>query len=104
MHIQIKNKAKLTLANLLKRRRITLKQYMKDVGITSYPALVRHCENQGVDPPAENDYRKNAELVTDPSEGLIVLEPEFDENSDVDTETKQEVKARKRRKKIDIAD
>lgn len=73
-HVKINNKPKLTLGNLLKRRKTKLKDFLKDLGLTSYPALVRYCETNGIEEPSETEFKKNSELVTDPSEGIIVLE------------------------------
>lgn len=70
------NTPKITLTNVLKRRRTNLAAYVKESGATSYGSLVESCRRMGVIPPTEDEWRRvAAENVSQPTEGIIVLEP-----------------------------
>lgn len=63
------------LENLLKKRRTTLKQFLKDTGIASYVTLVSKAQNMGVSPPDEKTFKEAlGEIVSSPQEGVVVLE------------------------------
>jgi hypothetical protein len=66
------------LTSLLKKKRILLKNYLKDVGISSYQTLLKKCEKMGVLPPEEKEFLEATEgkIVSSPQEGIIVVEPE----------------------------
>lgn len=77
MHVNVKNMPKLTLANLLKRRKTTLLQFIKDSGIQAYGALVERCSAMGVQPPSEEEYTSVVPVATATSQqdGIIVVDP-----------------------------
>lgn len=51
MKITVKNIARLSLFDLLKRRKTKLEFFVSEMMISSYDALVSHCEMLGVQPP-----------------------------------------------------
>ena len=69
------NTPKITLTNVLKRRKMNLAAYVKESGIASYGALLESCKRIGVIAPPEADYDKiAAEDVSVPTEGIVVLQ------------------------------
>lgn len=76
MHVKLKNLPKLHLANLLRRRKTTLEQFIKESGIVAYGALVERCTAMGVQAPTEEDYLKVVPVqVTSQQDGVVVIEP-----------------------------
>lgn len=77
MRITIKNTPRLRLADLLKRRKMTLKQFMSEFGITTHEGLVIRCDRMGVAAPSELEFKQAAPEVpvNNPPEGVIVVEP-----------------------------
>jgi hypothetical protein len=70
-----KNLPKLRLADLLKRRKMTLKQLLDEFGITTYAALTIRCERMGVQAPSQEEFDVVAgTVVSSPTEGVVVLE------------------------------
>lgn len=75
MIVTLKNEPQLTLGNLLKRKKMTLKQFLDEFGITTYTSLCTKCERIGVLAPSEDDFNKlNTEIVSNPAEGVVVVE------------------------------
>lgn len=76
MKLKVKNKPQFTLSQLLRRRKVTLSKFMSEQGISTYDALIRRCESIGVTPPSEQEYvAVDVQLVSNPQEGLVVLDP-----------------------------
>lgn len=72
---RVKGLPPIKLENLLKKRRTTLKQFLKDTGIASYVTLVSKAQNMGVSPPDEKTFKEAlGEIVSSPQEGVVVLE------------------------------
>lgn len=66
----------LGLLNLLKRRKMTLLQFIEENGIQTYGALVGRCNAIGVKPPSEEEYKNIAPApLTSQQDGVIVIEP-----------------------------
>ena len=66
---------RLKLADLLKRRKMTLKQFLQEFGITTYDGMLIRCHRMGVEPPTEVDYALTMPpRVSSPTEGVVVLE------------------------------
>jgi hypothetical protein len=66
---------RLKLADLLRRRKMTLKQFLQEFGITTYDGMLIRCHRMGVEPPTEADYALTCPpRVSSPTEGVIVLE------------------------------
>ena len=75
MHVKLKNEPSLTLMHLLKRRKRTLKQFIDEFGITTYTELCNRCNRMGIVGPAEEEFKKlNLPRVSDPSEGVVVVD------------------------------
>lgn len=73
--IQVKNLPHLKLSDLLRRRKMTLRQLLDEFGITTYDGLIERCNRMGVAPPPVEDFLKIApEPVNNPSEGVFVIE------------------------------
>lgn len=78
--ITLKNTPKLRLFNLLRRRKMTLIQFMSEFGITTLEGLKNRCNRMGVDPPSDDEFNTLVKpaiekIVNNPQEGIIVLEP-----------------------------
>ena len=72
---RIKGLPKIKLTNLLKKRRTTLKEFLKNSGIASYQTLLSKCEKMGVESPSEVDFNLAlGNVVSSPQEGLLVLD------------------------------
>ena len=68
---------RLVLADLLKRRKMTLAQYMDEFGITTYEGLAARCHRMGVTPPDETAFAKTVPVVpvvSNPTEGIVIVE------------------------------
>lgn len=93
MNVKIKNMPRLTLANLLRRRKMTLNDFINESGVQTYAALVNRCARIGVQPPPEEEYKSlRPAVVTSQSDGVIVLEPpDVVENKKEEIPTKQHV-------------
>lgn len=78
---------RLKLADLLRRRKMSLVQLLGEFGITTYAGLVVRCERLGVMPPSEDDFTSafvdRSKPVNNPQEGVVVVEapPVLDEIS-----------------------
>jgi len=78
MRITLKNQPRLQLADLLRRRKMSLHQFVTEHAITTYEGLRARCEAMGVAPPDEEAYRTGVpskDPVNSPQEGIIVVEP-----------------------------
>lgn len=72
----IKNLPALKLTDLIRRRRLSLKQFVDQFGITTYQALEDRSSRMGVVPPTLDEWNVVApEAVNSPTEGVVVLEP-----------------------------
>lgn len=80
MRLQPKSISKVTLLNLLRRKRMTLKQFLSDNGIITYELLVSRCSSMGVVPPDRENFEKSVDSdhkyqISSPTEGILVLNP-----------------------------
>ena len=78
--ITLKNTPKLRLFNLLRRRKMTLIQFMSEFGITTLEGLKNRCDRMGVDPPSDDEFNALVKptiekIVNNPQEGIVVLDP-----------------------------
>lgn len=72
----MKNQPKLTLADVLRRRRSTLVVLVGELGLTTYAGLTNWCRRMGVVPPDEAQFLvafPAAGRVNSPQEGVVVL-------------------------------
>jgi hypothetical protein len=71
-----RNLPKLKLADLLRRRKMSLKQLLDEFGITTYAALLIRCDRMGVVPPEQDEFDAviGTKIVSSPTEGVVVLE------------------------------
>lgn len=80
MRLQPRSYSKVTLENLLKKRKKTMQEFMGELGIFSYESLKNICNSMGVQPPTEQDFSNaigNPSLpqYSSPTEGIVVLTP-----------------------------
>jgi hypothetical protein len=74
--------SKISLFDVLRKRRTNLKKFLEDSGIVTYELLTARCASMGVLPPDEKAFIEakgfNASeppTISSPTEGLLVLEP-----------------------------
>lgn len=68
---------RLRLADLIRRRRTTLKSFVNELGLTTYTALGIYCQRVGVLSPSVEEFDAvfpPAAKVNSPKEGVVVLE------------------------------
>ena len=76
MRYQIKGQPPIRLVDLLKKRRTTLRDFVKNMGISAYSTLVEKCKKMGVSAPEEGQFQEAlGGNYSSPQEGLIVLDP-----------------------------
>ena len=70
--------SKVNLSDILRRRRKTLPQFLKEFGIVTYELLVARCNSMGVVPPTEEKFilvtGDGPPQVSSPSEGVIIVD------------------------------
>lgn len=103
MRLQKKSISKVTLADLLRRKRTDLQSFLAGSGIVSYELLVSRCNSMGVVPPTDEEFQvargfSHMHDISSPAEGIVVLQPppedsvlssKNSENDDVKEETPQ---------------
>jgi len=118
MRLQKKSLSKVSLVDLLRRRRTNLSKFLTETGIVTYELLVKRCNSIGVLPPSEDQFLKvRGNPIThefsSPTEGIVVLNPigdtiefgeiEDEENPDSDVlspaELQESKKLKRKRKK-----
>ncbi len=73
--IELKNMPRLKLADLLRRRKMTLEQFIEESGVQSYEGLVIRCQRIGVQPPRETEYKElKPKPVNSQQDGIVILE------------------------------
>lgn len=73
---RIKGLPPIKLNDLLKKRGLTLKDFLKNMGIATYTTLVQQCQSMGVSCPSEQDFKDAlGDVVSSPQEGVVVLDP-----------------------------
>ena len=80
MRLQEKSLSKLTLLDLLRRKRKNLSTHLKETGIVTYERLVRTCSSVGLVPPTEKQFmdamgNPTTPKISSPTDGILVLEP-----------------------------
>jgi hypothetical protein len=82
--IVLKNQPRITLANVLRRRRTTLKDFVTELGFTTFAALSNWCDRMGIAAPEQAEFDALFPTkVNSPMEGVVVLSapPVIDEAS-----------------------
>lgn len=75
--IILKNQPRLRLADIIRRRRTTLKALIQELGISTYAGLENWCHRMGVVPPTQTEFSAvmpPSQKVNAPQEGVVVLE------------------------------
>lgn len=82
MRLHQRSISKVSLLNVLKRRKTDLKRFLEEAGIVTYELLKSRCDSMGVIPPDEQEFldasgtsHESAATISSPAEGVIVLEP-----------------------------
>ena len=74
--IRLRNTSRLRLTDMLRKRKMTLKMFVDELGITTHESLIARCNRMGVEAPSVEEFSKlGIAIVTNPTEGVIVLEP-----------------------------
>lgn len=74
--VNIKNLPQLRLADLLRRRKMTLNSFIEESGVQTYEALALKCERLGCVPPLREEWQAlRPAIVSSPSDGVIVMDP-----------------------------
>jgi len=69
-------KSQIKLEDLLRRRKSTLKQFLKDRGITTYEGLDSTCKRLGVLTPHQSSFTECVDrYVSNPAAGVVVIPP-----------------------------
>lgn len=80
MRLQKKSLSRVSLNDLLRRKKTNLEKFLKDTGIVTYELLKSRCSSMGAVPPTEEQF-KNAmgnpviHEVSSPTEGIVVIPP-----------------------------
>lgn len=104
MKYHIKSTSKLQLMKFLKRRKMTLKKFLLEQGVSTYFELKNICFSFGVECPTEEQFNSATiqEIVTNQSEGVVVIEPLpiFNENGQrIDNDDINNKKRRQKKQK-----
>jgi hypothetical protein len=80
MRLQKKSISKVSLTDLLRRRKTTLSNFLEETGIVTYELLVERCSSSGVLAPSLADFlsargSSNLHTTSSPTEGVVVLNP-----------------------------
>lgn len=82
MRLNQRSISKVTLINVLRRRKTSLKNFLSETGIVTYELLKARCDSMGVIPPDESEFldatgtdTTQPAAISSPAEGLIVLDP-----------------------------
>jgi hypothetical protein len=80
MRLQKKSLSRVSLMDLLRRKRTNLEKFLSDSGIVTYELLKQRCASMGAVPPTIEQFNKvkgNAAIhdVSSPTEGVVVLNP-----------------------------
>ena len=74
MVLKLVTQPKLTLDRLLRRRKTTLKRWLEEIGLTTYPDVLQKCKRLGILPPSEEEFLVAWPTpVTNPTSGVVVL-------------------------------
>lgn len=69
-------KSQIRLEDLLRRRKSSLKQFLKDRGITTYEGLDSTCKRLGVLTPQQSSFTECVDrYVSNPAAGVVVIPP-----------------------------
>jgi len=79
MRLQKRSISKVSLLDLLRRRRTTLTKYLEETGIVTYELLKTRCASSGLLPPSEEQFLKArgnpvVASLSSPTEGVVVVE------------------------------
>jgi hypothetical protein len=65
-----------SLEKMLKRRKMSLATFLTEQGISTYESLRARCATIGIVPPSEEEFLQvSGPIVSNPQEGVVILEP-----------------------------
>lgn len=80
MRLNKRSISKVSLADVLRRRRRSLQQFLTENGIVTYELLVARCSNMGISPPTHEEFATVTggvvPKVSSPTEGVVVVDVE----------------------------
>lgn len=100
--MKAKKNPRIALLDLLRRRSMTLAQFIAELGITTYSSLEIHCERLGVSVPTIEKFEdaRGNKTISSPSEGVVVIEPEaLSDSIEVEFPVAEKAVKKPRRKK-----
>lgn len=110
MKVNLKNMPRLQLKDLLRRRKMTLRQLLDESGTTTFAGLCQYCDRLGVGSPTETEFNvafPAAIMISNPQHGVVSLPPlpiisevtgkEIEEEVFVFPEPQQEKKTKRKR-------
>lgn len=86
MRLQKKSYSRVSLSDLLRRKRSNLKKFLTDTGIVTYGLLLARCDSMGVVPPSETEFLEakgnpTTHEISSPSEGIVVVHSQIRDSS-----------------------
>ena len=102
--MKVKKKPRIALLDLLRRRSMTLAQFIVELGITTFSSLEIHCERLGVAMPTLEKFEdaRGNKTISSPSEGVVVIEPEaLSDSIEVEFPVAEKAIKKPRRKKTE---
>jgi hypothetical protein len=95
MRLQKKSMSRVSLLDLLRRKRTNLEKFLTDTGIVTYELLVSRCSSMGAVPPTLEQFLKakgnpTTHEVSSPTEGIVVLNPPPPPKDTVETQEEPE--------------
>lgn len=101
MKIKLKNSKKVTLEDLLRRRKLSFSEFVLEHSITSHEELQSLCKKLDVQFPSEDFLNKNLfKSETKPEDGVVVVEVEsLQEESTSNSNVSDSLEEKKKKKK-----
>lgn len=80
MRLNKKSLSKVTLSDLLRRKKSSLENFLQETGIVTYELLTARCASIGVVPPTEQEFlnvkgNPATHEISSPMEGIVVMNP-----------------------------
>jgi hypothetical protein len=107
MRLQEKSLSKLTLADILRKKRKTLGDHLRELGIVTYDRLLKSCTSIGVIAPTEEEFLNAmgnpvTPDISSPMDGILVLNPPPLLEEDLEEVTKTASKKKKKQQDQNI--
>lgn len=98
MRLNKKSLSKVTLSDLLRRKKTNLESFLQETGIVTYELLRSRCGSIGVVPPTEEEFLRVkgnpvTHEVSSPMEGIVVMNPPQDRAEETNSFSEVEVQS-----------